>query len=250
MTYLPYTVFSGGRTQFIRIITFLIVVGGIFYLQKNEWRLSSVLNVIKAGFWGIIAFLCIFVAVGSLKNSTIVESAFSTVSFYTGMSIPSLDDYFLHPRPDAELFGSHTLTDVYSFLNKFGYSYPDSYPHYDFVNFNGTSGNVYTIIRRYHEDFGLWGLYGLMFFLGIFYGIFFLLASKRSGFSVILYGYFAYTLVMVSIDEQFLLSYFNAGTVAIVGLLFCFYHLFCDKKIKNDLYILFNYSYVDNGIRK
>lgn len=239
ITYLPYTVFSGGRTQFIYIIAFLIVVGGTFYLQKNKWKLKSVLTVIKAGFWGIVFFLCIFIAVGSLKSSTIVETAFSTISHYTGMSIPSLDDYFLNPRPKGEYFGEHVLFGIYGFLREFNPAIPEFYAPYDFVEFNGTSGNVYTVIRRYHQDFGILGLYGLMFFLGFFYAYFYLLVNKQSCFGLLLYGYIIAPIVECSIEERFFMSIVSHSKFAVILLLYIVFVFFTNKKFRESFALIF-----------
>lgn len=239
ITYLPYIVFSGGRTQFIYIIAFLIVVGGTFYLQKNKWRLKSMFKILKTGILGIILFFCIFIAVGSLKSSIFVKKAFSTISFYTGMSIPSLDDYFLNPRPKGEYFGEHVLFGIYNFLREFDDSIPIFYAPYDFVSFNGTSGNVYTVIRRYHQDFGLFGLYGLMFFLGFFYGSFYLLVNKKACFGLLVYGFIIAPIVEISIEERFFMSIVSHSTFAVIILLYCVFLLCCNKNFRRNFSLLF-----------
>lgn len=251
ITYLPYTVFSGGRTQFIYVIAFFIVVGGTFYLQKNKWRLESMFKILKAGVLGIVAFLCIFVAVGSLKSSTITNAAFSTISFYMGMSIPSLDDYFLNPRPKGEYFGEHVLFGVYSFLKKFDDSIPEFYAPYDFVSFNGTSGNVYTVIRRYHQDFGIFGLYGLMFFLGFFYGFFYLLVNKKACFGLLLYGFIIAPIVEASIEERFFMSIVSHSRMAVIVLLYMGFVFFTDEKFRRSFSFIFaSRSYVLSMLKR
>lgn len=240
ITYLPYTVFSGGRTQFIYIIAFLIVVGGTFYLQKNKWQFKRMFKILKAGVLGIILFLCIFVAVGSLKSSIFVEKTFSTISLYTGMSIPSLDDYFLNPRPKGEYFGEHVLFGVYTFLREFDDSIPEFYAPYDFVGFNGNRGNVYTVIRRYHQDFGLLGLYGLMFFLGFFYGFFYLLVNKKSCFGLLLYGYIIAPIVECSIEERFFMSIVSHRKLIIMILLYLGFVFFTNKKFRKSFRFIFS----------
>lgn len=240
ITYLPYTVFSGGRTSFIYIIAFLIVVGGTFYLQKNKWRLKSMVKILKAGIFGIMMFLCIFIAVGSLKSSIFVEKAFSAISFYAGMSIPSLDDYFLNPRPKGEYFGEHVLFGVYGFLREFDDSIPEFYAPYDFVSFNGTKGNVYTVIRRYHQDFGLFGLYSLMFFLGFFYGFFYLWVNKKSCFSLLVYGFIIAPIVEASIEERFFMSIVSHSRIAVIILLYFGFVFFTNKKFRQNFSVVFS----------
>ena len=242
ITYLPYVVFSGGRTEFIYIIAFLIVVGGSFYLQKNKWQLKSMFKILKAGIMGIMIFLCIFIAVGSLKSSIFVKKAFSTISFYAGMSIPSLDDYFLNPRPKGEYFGEHVLFGVYSFLREFDDSIPIFYAPYDFVNFNGTSGNVYTVIRRYHQDFGVFGLYGLMFFLGFFYGFFYLLVNKKACFGLLLYGLIIAPIIEASIEERFFMSVVSHSKLASIIVIYFGFVFFTNDKFRKSFSIIFSPS--------
>ena len=242
ITFLPYTVFSGGRTQFIYLIAFSIIVGGTFYLQKHRWKIKSMFKILKAGVLGIAAFFVIFIAVGSLKSSTIVETALSTISFYTGLSIPSLDDYFLHPRPEGEYFGEHVLFGIYAFLREFDESIPDFYAPYDFVSFNGTKGNVYTVIRRYHEDFGIAGLYGMMFFLGFFYSLFYLKVNKRSCYGLLLYGFIIAPIVEASIEERFFMSIVSHSKFAVLILMYCIFLLLCNVSFQKQIKTLFRYK--------
>lgn len=242
ITYLPYVVFSGGRTQFIYIIAFLIVVGGTFYLQKNRWRLKSMLKILKAGILGIMVFLCIFVVVGSLKSSVFVKKAFSTISLYAGLSIPSLDDYFLNPRPKGEWFGEHVFFGIHSFLKEFDDSIPIFYAPYDFVSFNGTSGNVYTVIRRYHQDFGVFGLYGLMFFLGFFYSFFYLLVNKKAYFGLLLYGFSIAPIIEASIEERFFMSIVSHSRLVVVIIMYVGFLFFTNNKFRKSFSIVFSPS--------
>ncbi|WP_296023794.1 O-antigen polymerase [uncultured Treponema sp.] len=239
ITYLPYTIFSGGRTEFIYIIAFIIVVGGTFYLQKNRWRGKSMFKILKAGILGIILFFCIFIAIGSLKNSIFIKKAFSTISFYTGMSIPSLDDYFLNPRPKGEYFGEHVLFGIYKFLKVFDNSIPQFYAPYDFVDFNGTKGNVYTVIRRYHQDFGLFGLYILMFFLGLFYGFFYLWVNKKQSFCLLVYGTIIAPIIEASIEERFFMSIISHSRIAVIMFLYFGFVFFTNKKFRQSFSIIF-----------
>lgn len=197
-------------------------------------------KILKAGIFGIMMFLCIFIAVGSLKSSIFVEKAFSAISFYAGMSIPSLDDYFLNPRPKGEYFGEHVLFGVYGFLREFDDSIPEFYAPYDFVSFNGTKGNVYTVIRRYHQDFGLFGLYSLMFFLGFFYGFFYLWVNKKSCFSLLVYGFIIAPIVEASIEERFFMSIVSHSRIAVIILLYFGFVFFTNKKFRQNFSVVFS----------
>lgn len=235
LIYLPYVIFSGGRTQFIYITAFYVIVGGTFYLQKTEWSLKSVLRVVGVGIIGFVVFLLVFILVGALKNRAFITKTLMKISIYIGQSIPALNDYFLNPRPAGEYFGQHVLFGIYNFLREFNPAIPDFYAPYEFVSFNGYGGNVYTAIRRYHQDFGFIGLYGMMLFLGFFYGGFYSFVKKGQSFGLILYAYIIGPIVLISIDEIFFLSIVSHGSLARYILLYCGFLFFCDPKIKNKM---------------
>lgn len=215
----PYIVLSTGRTTFIYLIMVWIVVGSCFYMQKRRWNPRYVTRIIGIGLGGILLFFLLFVLAGSFKSKTVMESAWKTISFYTGLSIPSLDYYFMKLNPPAsEYFGEHVFYGVYGVLRKFDSSIPKFYaPWAEFPSFNGTRGNVYTIIRRYHQDFGYFGLFFLMFCLGTFYSFLFLrFNNTRKHAGLLVYAFIFSPIVEMSIEERFFMNVISLSTLYMV----------------------------------
>lgn len=227
--FVPFIILSTGRTEFIYLIAFLTVIGSIFFMQCHNWNPMYTFKIIRIGFIGFLCFLLLFIFVGALKSSTIISKAGDTLAFYSGLSIPSLDYYFEHqPYPRGELFGEHTLFGIYGILHRM---FPDTIPSLfipaEMVNFYHVRGNVYTALRRYHQDFGYLGLYLIMFFIGFLYSFLFLKVNrtaKRHG--LLFYGLILPPLVEMSIEERFfmlIVSYQALQNFVISWLLFRFF---------------------------
>jgi oligosaccharide repeat unit polymerase len=225
---------SAGRTEFIYLVMLWVVIGGVFFMQKRQWKQRYNLKIVKFAFWGMILFLALFVFVGSFRNAKILEMPFVIISNYIGQSIPLLDDFILHPRPPDTYFGENTLFGIYGLLRKFGFDYPFFYAPYDFTDFNNLHGNVYSIIRRYLEDFGYFGLFSLMFSLGFFYSLLFFMVRRTRDIRLLLYASIFYPIVEIAIEERFFMSVVGSGTVYIFILLSIFYFLFVNRKYLNE----------------
>ena len=102
------------------------------------------------------------------------------VSVYTGMSIPSLD-YWLNKAKDlSTVFGEETLYGVTSVLRKLNLVHlKETVRHLEFVDFGDASGNVYTCLRRYINDYGYAGMLFMQGAVGAFYSLFYNNIKKR-----------------------------------------------------------------------
>ena len=113
-------------------------------------------------------------------------------------------------------------------------SIPQVYPHYEFVFFGKIMTNVYTAIRRYYEDFGIFGLNLITFLLGNFYGIFFHYSSYKINnlFSLVLYSSLCHPIFMFSIDDVFFTGLFPIAIVYDFIALGIIYYFLVYKNIK------------------
>lgn len=232
---LPYIILSTGRTSFIYLIMVWIVVGSCFYMQKKSWKPRYVFKIIGIGLGGMALFLLLFVLAGSFKSNTIMENAWKTISFYAGLSIPSLDWYFTEFNPPTnEYFGEHVFFGIYGVLNRINPSIPDFYaPWSEFATFNHTGGNVYTIIRRYHQDFGYFGLFFMMFCLGAFYSFLFLrLNNTRKNASMLIYAFIFSPIVEMSIEERFFMNIVTLKTAQMLVLSYIMFKIFINDSGK------------------
>jgi oligosaccharide repeat unit polymerase len=232
LIYLPFIVLSTGRTPFIRLIVVWFVIGAIFFLQKNRWQPENTKKIMKVGLISLAVFFLLFIAAGSYKDSNLVRNAVSTVSTYTGLSIPSLNDYLLHPRPQNDHFGKETLQGVYYFLDRIGIDFPKHYSSYsipEFTYFGSTMGNVYTVCRRPLQDYGFVGMYISLFLFGAIYAFLFQWTKNRRSFRVICYAYIFYPVTMMSIEDQFFSSLVSLGLLWMLLYMAVIYFIFVKK---------------------
>lgn len=223
-----FQILSAIRTGFIMNVAYLVIIGCILYQQKKHWNYWNTVKIVLIGAAGLCVFLLIFRFTGLMKDSGTGVSAFYSISKYIGFSIPGFNDYVMNPRADTGYMGDHTLVSVYSVLRQLGMDLPQLSIHHDFVGFTEISSNVYSCLRRYIEDYTYVGMYIIMAGLGAFFAAMFYTIQQRpqANFLLILYGNFAYTLLMFSIDDQFFL--YNLSTtflylvVFIAGFYYCF----------------------------
>ncbi len=248
--FIPYIILSTGRTEFIHLITIWIIVGSCFFMQRNGWNPYYSGKIIRIGALGITIFFIIFTVIGLLKSSHVSESALDTIAFYTGLSIPSLDQYFQNcPYPPNQIFGEHTLYGIYGILKKF-IDLPRLYAPWEFAHFHRVSGNVFTIIRRYHQDYGYFGLYFLMFFLGFFYSFLFLkFKDTRKNMGLLFYAFLFSPIVEFSIEERFFMEIVALPTLQSLFFIWLLFKLFINNSI-NNVYNVNKYSQYFLGITR
>lgn len=182
--------------------------------KSNGWKNINPIKIIVMGISAIGVFLIVFVVLGLVANRFGGDNIVDTIAFYLGMSIPSFDHFIKTYNSQVQNFGGETLYGLYAILNKLGLSSYDLARHLEFVKFNDVSGNVYTSLRRYINDYGFIGLYIIQFYLGVFYSFLYNLV-RRSSNEALLVGYsvLSYSLVMQGIDELLLSNYVSLSCV-------------------------------------
>lgn len=211
---------STGRTGFIRVlcVAFITCVTVINY--KNKIRFG------KFARYGIIVFVVLLLAffeLGKATGKSQIFSPFDTLSIYIGSSIGAFDAYLKNPSSYSNSFAGETLYGIRSIFRMFNekiVSTPIALPFHMVAH--GYNTNVYTALRRYINDFGIIGMYVIMFFEGIIFGNWerLLKEKKSKGLSLLLYAYFMYDIIMMSIEENFLREFL---TLAQIFILIVFY---------------------------
>lgn len=205
---------STGRTEFIYLLVYMLIVFFILYQQKYNFDLKITKKIIFYGIFSLIIFFIVFSLVGLLTGKTQSKNIFEMISIYAGSSIPGLNIYLNYPKIPNTYFGENTLFQIYNILRKFGYEIPKLYAPYEFVYITDMiPTNIYSAIRRYYEDFGIYGLLLITFLLGNFYGIFFRHAcyKKNNFLMLILYASFCFPIFEFSIEERFFMDLFPVG---------------------------------------
>lgn len=207
-------VLSTGRTQFIYFAVYILTVFGILFYQKEGLSKKTFIKMVSVGLFTLLAFLLVFSILQILRegNSTKIGDV---VAYYTGMSIPALDDFLVNGREESTLLGNHTLFPIYDILRKLGFDLPELYAPYDFVYFNGIKGNVYTAFRRYIEDYTLLGNYIILLILGFIasYSYNYVYKKRGSHLSLILYAMFIYPIFEISIEERVFMNLIGTSTI-------------------------------------
>lgn len=212
--YLCMATLGTGRTFMIEFLGMTIIFYLLMERKKNGWETIRVWKIILIASAALGVFFILFFLFGFITGKSQGGKLFDMVSVYTGMSIPSLD-YWLNKSKDISMiFGEETLYGVISVLRKLNLVHlKETVRHLEFVNFGDASGNVYTCLRRYINDYGYVGMLFIQGAIGAFYSIFYNNIKKENGFGILLifYGVLMYPLFMQSIDELILSSYLSTS---------------------------------------
>lgn len=231
--YLINMILSTGRTQLIYFCVFILVVYGIIFFQEKGISTKSSIEIMIFGIIVLLSFFGVFAIIQILREKS-SKNLLDIISFYTGMSIPSLDDFLVKGRPESLLIGNNTLFPIYDILRKFGMNLPKLYAPYDFVSFNGTRGNVYTAFRRYIEDYTLWGNFIILLILGTISSFFYnyVYKKKRNALGLIVFAMFIYPVFEISIEERVLMNLIGTSTIYNLIAIFLTYEILLKTKIK------------------
>lgn len=205
-----------GRTFMIMLLSTILLFGFLMFNLRWGWNSKTTIRIIMLGCIALILFFAVFTLLGYLTGKSKVRGVWDTISLYTGLSIPSLDVYLSKPRVPSDVLGKETLYGLRTILKTLGFDIASEVRHLEFSEFaNGISGNVYTNLRRYINDYGYAGMLVLQFIVGSAYSLFYnyLKSQKKVGFPLILYSMLFFPLVMQGIDELLLSSMVNTTTI-------------------------------------
>lgn len=220
-----------GRTEFINLITVFLVIFFIMLKQKNGWKGRVNFKIILYGIIGIALFLMIFRLSGYLTGKSEKYTLWDNLSAYIGSSIIALDIYLLNP-PVKDFFGKETFSSIYHILRKFGYDIPYYRVPNEFLSWqNVTNVNIYTSLRRYIQDFSIFGMLFLQFLLGVFYGGYyqFIKVKNKVGPALIVYAMLFFPVVQFALEERFFMNVISvAGIYNLIAILIV-WHFFIRK---------------------
>lgn len=212
--YLCMAALGTGRTFMIEFLGMVIIFHFLIERKKNGWMTIHVWKIVLIAAAALGVFFILFFLFGFITGKSQGGKLLDMVSVYTGMSIPSLD-YWLNKAKDlSTVFGEETLYGVTSVLRKLNLVHlKETVRHLEFVDFGDASGNVYTCLRRYINDYGYVGMLFMQGAVGAFYSLFYNNIKKENGFGILLifYGVLMYPLFMQSIDELILSSYLSTS---------------------------------------
>lgn len=246
-----FTVFTGVifYQKSILKYEFIILIAMSFIFALSNSSRGSIIMIIC----GLIFSLMIvknfsnkkisLMLIGSalLFLSVIIITSFSKFSFgdqsnrtlfirnilqtYFGGSMPA---FVIDIQQNTELlFGKNTFSFFLRLLNAVGFNFiiPESIQNY--VNIDSINTNVYTVLKYYTDDFGIFYALLIMFFLGILYGVFYkkIYTEKRINVSdIVIYSFLFFPLINQFFDDK----YFSVLSMWIQVL---FWSIFLEKVI-------------------
>ena len=234
---LASTFLTTGRTEMLNFIAFIIILSLLLYGKKSDWKAKI---SFKSYFKIIIAFLfalLLFYLGGLLTEKSLnYDNFFDNLANYTASSIYALNEYIEHPLSfptQSSLFGVNTFSGLYRFIGKFTYV-PEIKVQYEYIQCGKTLTNIYTALRRYIQDFGVFGMTIVMFFEGMFFeNLLKKCKNRKFSFLGIIYtAYCYYPLLFMGIEERFFMDLITSTTVYQLVYLFILYKVLKKKKIK------------------
>lgn len=161
----PVMLFLSRGGWFFIIIT---VVFMYIFIERPKQK-----KILKYGILGFISIMLIFLVSTLDKYS----NAWVWMSNQEKLKM-MLKSYFLNPAiayvnwyyEKTLLYGQNTFRFFISVIKKMGVDVVVATTVSEFVETNGIEGNVYTVLRWYVEDFGLWWAIVIQFILGMIYG--------------------------------------------------------------------------------
>lgn len=217
--YILVSMLSGGRYKMISFFLAMIVM----YLLLNykvKRKNTNIKQVFKITFI-IVAILFVFSQTRAIVGRTSEDSFVTYISSYFGGSIQSLNLYLDDSYVKSDIFGKETFYAINNTLSKFDIVEPYRM-HLEFRTSNGVStGNVYTALRCFYQDFGISGIVVMQALLAIIWTSWYKKLKKdRKIFefdsSLLFYCMFINCLFFNSYRDNFFSSTLSVSTLSII----------------------------------
>ncbi|WP_342479453.1 O-antigen polymerase [Paenibacillus sp. FSL F4-0097] len=234
LIYVIQIILTGGRTQFIYLVSSAFLISVILYNIKNGWKNDKNLKYLRIGLFTFISMLLIFYLLGSYTGKTAKLNLVDTLSIYTGSSVVALDHFLQNPGSSSEFFGGSTLFGIYDILRIFDGHFPKLLKQAEFVGIGNYETNVYTSYMRYIKDFSFFGFVLIEIFLGIFYSALYLNLRivNKPGVNLIIYAILFQTIIECSIEERFFMNVLSLGYLIRIFYLILLYNWLVKPKIR------------------
>lgn len=236
--FLISSLLTGGRFSALCLIVAAFIMFYLIKIKKTKrYKVLGLKTIIKVSAL-LLVVLYGFYAVKELVGRESDDSILDYVTHYMGGSIPGFDLYIKDPIYDSEIWGKETFYSLNNNLRKLGVSdIPYYYVHHEFRLSNGYSiGNIYTALRDYYYDFGMFGMYVLHAAFTIVFSIFYeRIKAKPNNLGIIIYSMMYYGVVFYSISNYFFANCISIGFLIRIFTVAMLYKLLIRKKGDEEL---------------
>lgn len=218
-------------------IIYLAIAGvTYFYIllqRKSGWKSKQGFKTIKKIAYVFMALAILFVVAGSFIGKSSEGSIFYKISIYLGGGIALFNDYISTGGMDSPAFGAITFFNLYKYLMRFGF--PDYTKYFQF-EFRYDWGNVYTAVRRYHQDFGFLGVIVCVSIFAVvlswlYHSIKKDNSNKLVDLRLIIYGMLVRSIFLFFIDDELFADFFTPTTIKTVLEFFVLIYLMTGLKL-------------------
>ena len=195
-------ILSTGRTSL------LVLISGLSAIRLLQTKQESLLGAIRLLRWPVALFAALFIGLIFINNNTeemtggvVGIATFSVLSYIVG-PLAAFDKVVQNPA-DFAMTTSHTFEfplKVAAALHLTDYTMPPWLDRFVFVPF-GT--NVYTVFKFYFLELGTVGTVVLLLFIGLLHSLLYLKARQGGRFSLYLFAYSMFTVLMVIFDDHY-----------------------------------------------
>lgn len=202
---------DGTRTTFFMYLVATFILYVVLRQKKYGWKKNiNIKNLAK-----ILLLFCIVIVVFSilfsLQGRTLSDiTIIDLIANYIGAPIKNLELFIDEISKESSSFGAMTFRDTYSWINKIVGTNIFQIPNaYKYRWFNGKIlGNVYTQLMPLYNDFGIFGVFIIMGFIGGFcQKIYNKIVYKSNRFPIdfncLLYSYISFALIFSFFSNKF-----------------------------------------------
>lgn len=220
VVFFAYAMISGGRMPLIRLSIAGLFLFSIISSYNKRNNLKNSIILLKRALLSFVILVIVFYGLKFLLGRSSQENFSLYITRYLGGSLQLFDLFVENPNKLNSEFGAETFSGIYEMLAKFGVenniikglewrSAPSGY----------AVGNVYTAIRRYYSDFGIFGIIFCQSMLAVVYTVFYQkckhssLGTDKQRLRIIIYAASLYPIFLNSIEDVFYISMITIGYI-------------------------------------
>lgn len=216
---------NAGRLELLKVMAYNLSVYYILHNRINGWKNNLSFKFITKAVVIFILTLIGFCVLRTIVGRNDDLDPMYYISLYVGGSIKLFDLYIQQPVMQSTIFGKETFYNINQFISKFGYNDLLEFRYINGVNI----GNVYGALRRYYQDFGIFGNYFLVALFSAIIHVFYNKVKytnvKEIDFLSIFYSYIFCSVCLFPIDDIFFSSIISTTYLTNIILLYILYRL-------------------------